>query len=362
MGDVDAAARKLLTREVEEGRLFGAALHITVGGETRDPVCVGSRRLSGPTVPVEPDTIFLIASLTKPIVAAAVMKVIEQDDLALEDPVSRFVPEFATQGKSAIRIRHLLTHTSGLPYQFPENREYRKAKRPLADFVQRICQLPLAFEPGSHISYQSAGIAMLGEIIERITGEELTDYLEAIFFGPLGLEDTCLKLTERSERESDVRIAGEGLLYGGSGTDFDWNSDYWRRFGAPWGGMLTTVEEMTRLLHLFRGGGELDGVRILDEHTVAKMIHDQTSNDEAIDAEDRRNQRWGLGWRLGGGNQLAFGHGPSHRTFGHGGATGTVAWIDPEVNATFVLLTNDPAAASGLKPRLSNLVSAAIRR
>ena len=87
---------------------------------------------------------------------------------------------------------------------------------------------------------------MLGEVCERVTGIDLADYLEQAIFDPLGLEDTTLRMTDRSDRESDVKIAGEGLTHGGAGTDFDWNSDYWRGFGAPWGGMLTTVEEMTR--------------------------------------------------------------------------------------------------------------------
>ena len=351
--------RDLLAAEVSEDRLMGAAVQVSFRGESVDPIAAGTRRLDD-AAKVETDTIFLVASITKPIVAAAVVKLIEDGLVLLDDPVTHYVPEFGENGKEKIQIRHLLTHTSGLPDQIPENRSYREAKRPLADFVGRICELPLAFEPGTHISYQSSGIAMLGEVCERVTGIDLADYLKQVIFDPLGLKDTTLRMIERSDRESDVKIAGEGLTHGGAGTDFDWNSDYWRGFGAPWGGMLTTVEEMTRLLLLFRNRGELDGHRVLSERSVATMIEDHSSNLPKMTDEDRRRQKWGLGWRLSGLSANVFGDLVSDDTFGHGGATGTLAWVDPESDVTCVIFTNDPEAASSLRGRISNLVVAAI--
>lgn len=348
--------RRLLEEQVESDTLMGAAVQVSVGGEILEPVLVGDRRLDG-SAPVEADTIFLIASITKPIVCSAVIRLVEEGKILLDDPVKDFVPEFDQNGKEDVRIRHLLTHTSGLPDQIPENYAFREEKKPLSAFVDRICELPLAFPSGTRISYQSSGIAMLSEICERVTGVAMADYLHEKLFGPIGLVDTRLRMIERSARESDVKIAGEGVTNAGVGTDFDWNSDYWRGFGAPWGGMLTTVEEMTRLLLLFRNGGELDGYRYLSKAAVSAMVADQSSSFPEMSRSERLRQRWGLGWRLGGRNAGVFGDLVSEDTFGHGGATGTLAWVDPVRDITCVIFTNDPEAARSLRGRISNLVA-----
>jgi len=356
MSDRLTAVRDLLEAEVDADRLLGAAVQVGVSGEVYDPICVGRRRLDDPSARVERDTIFLVASITKPIVVAAVMKLVEDGAVELDAPATDYVPEFGSNGKEAVTVRHLMTHTSGLPDQIPENRAYREVKRPLSDFVISICELPLAFDPGASISYQSCGIAVLGEMCERVSGLSLPDYLKQTFFDPLGLLDTALGVTRRSERESDVKIAGEGLAHGGTGTDFDWNSDYWRGFAAPWGGMLTTVDEMTRLLMLFQNGGRLDGVQILSSETVTLMLEDHSSRITGVSAKNAE-QRWGLGWRLSGSQATVFGSHVSEDTFGHGGATGTLAWVDPHTGTTCVIFTNDPEAANPLRRRLSDLAA-----
>ena len=197
--------------------------------------------------------------------------------------------------------------------------------------------------------------------MERLAGMGVTfdnAYCNSPICGPSRM--SLLKLTDRSARESDVKIAGEGLTHGGSGTDFDWNSDYWRGFGAPWGGMLTTVEEMTRLLLLFRNGGAIDNQRILSARSAAMMVEDHTSTLPDLDDTDRRGQRWGLGWRLSGRQAGMFGDLASRESFGHGGATGTLAWVDPAEDVTCVIFTNDPDAAGSLRGRISNLVLSAL--
>ena len=314
---------QLLSLTHEAGDLMGAAVQVTRGGVAVDPICAGRRRLADESANVEADTVFLIASITKPIVTSAVARLIERGALGLDDRVADLLPGFEASGKEGVQVRHLMTHTSGLPDQIPENRAYREAHRPLSDFVARTCELPLSFDPGSKVSYQSSGIAILGAIVERVTGTSLPEHLNKVFFGPLGLKDTSLGIQTRSDRESDVVMAGEGLTHGGSGTDFDWNSDYWRAFGAPWGGLLTTVEEMTRLMLMVCGFGEVDGIRCLHEATVRTMITDHSSALPDLDPTDRQRQRWGLGWRLGGYNTSTYGDLTSESTFGHTGATGT---------------------------------------
>ena len=352
----------VLEEAVVRGELMGAALQMSRGGVALPPFCFGRRRLVEDGPPVEADTVFLVASITKPIVAAAVMLLVEQGKFSLDERVAELVPEFGCAGKEQVQVRHLLTHTSGLPDMLPENLDLRAEHAPLDVFVYRICALRLLFEPGTRISYQSCGIAMLGEIVKRVEGVPARTFLKRAFFDPLGLVDTSLGVEKRNERESDIRIRTKDFEYGGKDvTSWNWNSDYWRGFGAPWGGMLTTVGEMTALCQMFLQGGSLGGVGVMGPGTVEAMTNDQTSYFPDLSEKDRLSARWGLGWRLRDRVSSLFGDLTSDATYGHGGATGTVAWVDPESETTMVLFTNDPAAAAALRPKVSNAVAGAVR-
>ncbi len=353
------AACGILEEAVVRGELMGAAMQVSRGGGALPPACYGRRTLGPEGPPVEPDTVFLIASITKPIVAAAVMLLVERGEVCLDDPVAEFVPEFGQAGKEAVQVRHLLTHTSGLPDMLPENLALRAGHAPLDVFIQQICKVKLLFEPGTRISYQSCGIAMLGEIVQRVEATPIRVFLRRWIFEPMGLENTSLGLRKRHGRESEVKIhSGE---YGGAdAVSWNWNSDYWRGFGAPWGGLLTTTAEMTSLCQAFLYDGALNGIRILNRATVAAMTMDQTSAMPGLTEADRLRQRWGLGWRLRDRVSSIFGDLTSDATFGHEGATGTVAWVDPETETTCVLFTNDPHGAVSLRPRVCNAVAAAV--
>ena len=352
----------ILGDAVERDELMGAALQVSRGGVTLPTACFGRRQVDAGGLPVEPDTIFLIASITKPIVAAAAMLLVERGKVCLDDRVADIVPEFGQRGKGDVQVRHLLTHTSGLPDQLEENLELRAQKAPLKAFVERICEVSLLFKPGVRISYQSCGIAMLGEIVERMEGISLPAFLQREFFDPLGLEDTSLGVQEdRLDRVSEVKIPGGGFEYGGRDAEaWNWNSMYWLGFGAPWGGMLTTVEGMTVLCQAFLNGGQVGDVRVLSPGTVAAMTSDQTSSMPDLSERDKLAQRWGLGWRLRTRNASAFGDLASDATYGHTGATGTIAWIDPVSGVTCVLFTNDPTGASPLRLKVSNAVAGAV--
>ena len=248
----------ILDEAVVRGELMGAALQVSRRGVALPPACFGRRTLAATGSPVEPDTRFLVASITKPIVAAALMLLVERGKVCLDDPVADFVPEFGQAGKEGVQVRHLLTHTSGLPDMLPKNLALRARHAPLDVFIRHICGVELLFDPGTRISYQSCGIAMLGEIVQRVEATPVRTFLKRSFFDPLGLVDTTLGLLKRNPRESDVRIrSGE---YGGAdATSWNWNSDYWRGFGAPWGGLVTTAAEMTALCQAFLYGGSLTG-------------------------------------------------------------------------------------------------------
>ena len=224
--------------------------------------------------------------------------------------------------------------------------------------MRRICALMPDFPAGTAIQYQSAGIAILGEIVQRVSGLPLRDFLRREIFDPLGMHDTALGMAGLpKERLSQVNLPTEQV-----GTDWGWNSDYWRNLAAAWGGMFSTAGDLTRYLQTFLNGGELDGVRVFSRATVAAMLRDQTTPMPAIPAEQKAIQSWGLGWRLAlatGSDWRYFGDLLTPGSFGHGGATGTVFWADPARETTFVLLTTQPAVWSEpLLGRSSNLAAA----
>ena len=269
------------------------------------------------------DAVFLIASITKPMTATAVMTLVDRRQISLSDPVHRFIPEFRGEGRELVLIKHLLTHTSGLPDMLPEDQDLRKRHAPLAEFVARTCRTPLLFKPGSEVRYQSMGILLAAEIVSRVTKAFFPSFLKDRVFGPLHMGDTSLGLGGRAisqtMRSQVVQVS-----------DWDWNSSYWRNLGAPWGGAHSTVSDLARFLHYFAHPDQ----RVLKPETAAAMITNQTEG---------LNKPWGLGWMI---NNRDFGSGCSTATFGHSGSTGTLCWLDPKKDISFVLLTTKPAAQS----------------
>ncbi len=347
---------------VREGTLLGGAIQVSRNGKTLPPACFGRRQLKENGLKVDPDTIFLVASITKPIVAGAVMMLVERGEVSLDDQVTAIVPEFGQNGKEGVQIHHLLTHTSGLPDMLPDNLELRARFAPMSEFVERICTIPLMFQPGTRTSYQSCGIAMLGEVVRRLDGREIHEFLREEFFEAIGLVDTTLgKKENRSDREAEIRIPGGAFEYGSDeALKWNWNSVYWRDLGAPWGGMMTTVSEMTRMCQVYLQGGSLNGVKLLAPATVTAMTKNQTSSFPNLIRSDREKRRWGLGWEIQDRGSSIFSDLASDETFGHTGATGTVAWMDPKTQTTCVVFTNDPSGAAPLRPRIGHAVAAAL--
>ncbi len=287
-----------------------------------------------------PEAVFLLASITKPMTATAVMQLVERGELRLSDPVQRHIPEFRGGGREKVLIRHLLTHTSGLPDMLPENIELRKRHAPLADFIAGTCRTPLLFEPGTQVSYQSMGILLGAAIVERIAKKPLPEYLREHLFQPLGMKQTSLGLGKRRPGDTMQSQVEER-------SDYDWNSSYWRNLAAPWGGAHATAEDVGTFLRFFSAP---DRAPVLKPETARQMTTDQTPG---------MKQRWGLGFRLG---PEPHGRGCSPSTYGHSGSTGTLSWHDPQRDLTFVLLCTRPAESSSktlLRPA-ADLISASV--
>jgi CubicO group peptidase (beta-lactamase class C family) len=336
------------------------ALGLCVGrhGRMVEPRFFGRQRPEADAPALRPDALFLVASITKPVTVTAAMMLVERGELTLEDRVAAFVPQFAERGKQDVQIRHLMTHTSGLPDMVADNEKLRQAHRPLADFIKAACREPLLFPPGTKVSYQSAGTALLGEIVHQVSGKTLPEFLREEVFRPLGMEDTSLGWDPAKKgRIAAVRVPAELAK-----ADWNWNSPYWLGFGAPWGGLITSPADFARFCQLMLNGGSLEDVRLLGPASVRAMTSNQLAAMPAVPEEERRCRPWGLGWRLNWPAHSAnFGDLLGPRSYGHWGATGTLCWLDPDAEAFCIVFTTQPQEPEGrFLARLSNAVCAAL--
>ena len=214
---------------------------------------IGNAKLKGKAL--QPDSIFWIASMTKPITGTAIMMLQEAGKLSVDDPVSKFIPEMAQlktpSGKPAnLTLKHLMTHTSGLP---EATQEEAKAAQKLADLIPAYLNKPMQFEPGSQWKYCQSGINTLGRIIEVVSGKPYEAFLEEKLFRPLGMKDTTFYLTEAQlprlvtpvKREDDGSLTETqiGLLQGKSPTSRD-------RYPAANGGLFSTAPDYTRFARM----------------------------------------------------------------------------------------------------------------
>jgi beta-lactamase class C len=282
------------------------------------------------------------------------MLLVERGLVSLADPVEKYLPEFKGPGRDKVHVKDLLTHTSGLPDMLPENIKLREANAPLGDFVKGAMTTPLLFEPGSKFSYSSMGTLLAAEIVERVTKMPLAEFEQRELFAPLKLKNSSLGLGKRALSDT-ARVQGDSFAETEKDLErYGANSLYLRKLGHPWGGMHSTVDDLGIVLQMFLNGGIYDGKRIAGSATVEAMTTDQNKH---------LDRPWGLGWALktpSAGN--AFGDLSSDRTFGHSGASGTVAWADPQRELLCVILTTRPWRQDKgfLLRRLGNVVQGAI--
>ena len=329
-----APAAAVLEKSIADGAVTNASLAVWQGADHFEQ-SFGA--------PYDPEAIFLIASISKPMTATGLMVLYDRGELKLDDPVMKFIPEFSEGDRAKITIQHLLTHTSGLPDQLPENNDLRKAHAPLSEFVKGAIKVPLKFAPGTEYSYQSMGILLASEIVQRITGEPFEPFMKREVFLPLGMTKTAMGLgdfvlenTVRSQTQTAAPEAGAGDP---TAADWDWNSPYWRKLGAPWGGAHSTSPDIARFYHSFL---HPEG-KALKVETAKLMLENHTPN---------LSVKRGLGFELGEG---AGSPGCSEQTFGHTGSTGTLSWADPATDTICVVLTSLPAGA--VKPHPRDLAS-----
>jgi CubicO group peptidase (beta-lactamase class C family) len=389
--DVKALDRldETCARYVEEGRLPGFLVALARGGRVAHVTTHGLRDVAA-GLPVEADTLWRIYSMTKPVTSVAALMLVEEGRLALDDPLDRYLPAFANprvyeSGEGAdvrtrpadgpIRIRHLLTHTSGLTFAFyhshPVDALYRAAGlessvvpgTDLAKTVDVYAAQPLQFEPGTQWNY-SVSTNVLGRVIEVVSGQSLDVFLAERIFGPLGMADAGFCVTD----EQAPRLAE---LYGESDDGgIKPVPGLPLRGGRPRllsgsGGMVASAHDFHRFMELLRRRGELDGVRLLAPDTVDLMTRNHLPGGADLrafgsrPAHDEPNND-GVGFGLG----VSVVIDPertvsptSPGTYGWSGAATTTFWVDPARDLTVQFMTQvRPKSSLRVIPELRRLV------
>jgi CubicO group peptidase (beta-lactamase class C family) len=282
--------------------------------------------------PMAEDTLFEIASMTKPVTATAVMILQDEGKLSVDDLVSKYIPAFKNASLSGgppsreLTIRDLVTHTSGLSGN-------QRCETTLEKTAADLAAQQLGFEPGSRWQY-SPGLNVCGRIIEIVSGQPYDAFLEAKIFDPLAMTDTTFRPTAEQQKRLAVLYQPSADKQSLEPAEHWLVSDAGERAPNPSGGLFSTAPNMARFYQMVLSGGELDGRRIVSRAAVARMTSVQTGE---LTTGFTPGNGWGLGWCIvrqpqGVTRMLSPG------TFGHGGAFGTQGWVDPERQMIFVLM------------------------
>jgi CubicO group peptidase (beta-lactamase class C family) len=297
----------------------------------------------GPDGPIGTDGIFWIASITKPIVATAVMQMVEQGKLLLEDPVVRYLPEFQVNGKEGVKVWHLLTHTSGMADDYWHDPNIERSAR--AD-LEGAMQTHLRFPPGSRFEYCNVSYRILGEILERLSGIGYQEYLRQEVLLPAGMVDTSFQ----PEPAKRTRLLPVQDFPGAAG-----GMEEFMSLAMPGGGLFSTAADLSAFGRVFLNGGAGEFGRVLGPAALRVMTAVHT---EGIRRHDNGEpEHWGLGWEKALPRE---GRLVSPSGYGHGGMSGTYLWVDPEYDLVVVFLTNRVGLDGRVRKGIVNAVLAAV--
>lgn len=344
-------------------------------------------------LPMTTDTLFRIYSMTKPVTSVALMTLWEQGLFSLDDPVQRYIPEFAklrvrtgggwplfaTEAPARpMRVRDLLLHTSGLTYDFMYTTNIDAAYRRLGvgrpapgytlqAMIDQLAELPLEFSPGERWNY-SLATDVLGHLIEKISGMSFPDYLQQTIFGPLGMVDTVFspradqleRFASCYTRDSDKRLVLQDDAQDSQFAD--------RSFFSGGGGLLSTAADYLRFCRMLLAGGSLDGERIISRRTLDFMVGNHLPGGGDIASlsmsgfSETHNE--GVGFGLGFAcktDPLRNGFPASAGTYYWGGMASTLFWIDPQEELIALFLTQlIPSSTFNFRGQLEALVYAAL--
>lgn len=364
-----------MKRLIDAGKIPGTVTVVARHGKVVHFEAVGSRNIETGQ-PMTKDTIFRLYSQSKPITGVAIMTLFEEGHFLLTDPISKYLPEFAsmrvytsvkdgeiqTEEAQPITIQHLLTHTSGLTYDFfptPVGKMYKDAGivgvghntqfKNLEEWSQALAKMPLVAQPGTEWNY-SVGMDVLGRLVEVVSGKTYRNFLKERIFDSLGMNDTDFYVPE----EKIGRFAANYGPKPGGGmelVDDPANSPYRRLPALEMGGsgLVSTAADYLRFAQMLASGGELDGIRILGNKTVELMMMDHLNPEFPPDPLSsvfslfgNRKRAWGVGFGLTGSvvtDPALTGLPVSKGVFSWGGAATTHFWVDPEEDLVAIVHT-----------------------
>ena len=362
----------LMQRHIDENLLAGTVSLIARHGKVVHLEAQGfSNKEAG--VPMGTDNIFTIMSMTKPIVTVALMSLFEEGHFLLDDPISKWLPEYADKtvrraggartlsepAARAITVRHVLSHTSGLsirPPTPPRGGQTRTRPTTLAEAVDLAADVPLAFHPGDEWQY-GASTDYVAILVEKISGMSLDDFLRERIFEPLGMQDTYYNIPES-------KVGQVAAVYRPSGPENTIElfraptyRDPTRYFGGQ-AGLSSTAADYFRFHQMMLNGGELEGTRIVSRKTVELMTTNHTG-DKGI---------WlaGPGYGFGLGYAIVTDLGPSgtprsEGSFYWSGAFGTIFWVDPSEELIGILMQQlRPYVHLNVRPDMATMTYQAV--
>ncbi len=352
-----ASIAEAIQPAVDLGLIAGAVVLAATKDRVLALECYGYADLAAHK-PMAPDTMFWIASMTKPMTCTALMMLVDEGKVSVDDPVEKYLPEFAGQMMIAekddahvvlkkpshpIRVSEVLNHTGGLAFSAPIEQPTFDLLR-LRDSVRAHAMLPLEFEPGTKYQYSNAGTNTAGRIVEVVSGMPYEVFMARRIFGPLGMDDTTFWPTEEQlPRIAKIYRAKEDKsgLEEATLTQLKYPFSDRTRQSMPAGGLFSTASDCARFCQMILNGGEFAGRRYLSAAAVRQMTSRHTPEN----------------WEVGYG----FGWGTADGKFGHGGAYKTDMTIDPKTGLITVFLihhTNDWPHEDGKTLRPSFIVAA----
>jgi uncharacterized protein YbbC (DUF1343 family)/CubicO group peptidase (beta-lactamase class C family) len=356
---------EIVAQGLAEKRMPGCVVCIGRRGKIVMLKAYGNKQVQPRELPMTTDTVFDMASITKPVATAtSVMILVERGQLKLGQRVSSLIPEFGVNDKDGITIFDLLTHQSGL---LPDNPvgDYEQGRE---EAVKRICNLTLQAPTGTRFIYSDVNYILLGEIIERVSGKSVHEFSRENIFRPLGMGETGYLPAEALKARAAPTEERDGKWIQGEVHD---PRAYKLAGVAGHAGLFSTAADLAIYAQMMIGGGEYGGVRILAPRTVDTMtrgyrlLGGSRSTMEGVPGNPPVYLR-GLGWDKRSGYSINRGELLTDAAFGHGGFTGTVLWIDPELELFVIFLSNrvhpdGKGLVNPLAGRIGTVAAAAIR-
>ncbi|MGY8642226.1 MAG: serine hydrolase domain-containing protein [Verrucomicrobiales bacterium] len=315
--------------------------------------------------PIEEDSVFWIASMSKSLTGAALMILVDEGKVNLDDPVEKYLPVFTGQQIKAedgtlhppghpITVREIMSHTSGLVLASDKGLKHSQS---LEIDIEEYATWPLRQEPGTKYEYNNCGINTGGRIIEVVSGMSFPDFMQKRFFDPLGMKDTTFwpndeqadrlarsarfneDKTGLEEVKLDPNVTPEAIAKFSGGVHvpreiiadmgFGISFEYGKRYGQPAGGYFSTAHDLGVFCRMLLNKGILDGKRFLSEKAVQEMATSQTNGVPVSPSET-----YGVGWSI----KLKNDEGPAVGSYGHRGARRPAMWIDPTNDLVIVIL------------------------